>query len=244
MKLVGLAAPMRCGKDTIADYLVAQHDFLKVSFSDALYREVQEAYGLPDQSLLRNVETKEVVTECLALKHCKDTNFVEIAISVMDKEAEWHVVDKYLLPTGVPLSPRWVLQQWGTAYRREQDPDYWLKRADDFITVFFQQRYAAESKEPEQRTDLDNEVLRVQGLVNASARFKNECDFIRYKGGEIWHIYRREAEAKHLDSYVSEQRLPVAETDRELFNNSTIEKLQTAASILLTTSVRRMVLES
>jgi cytidylate kinase len=75
MRLIGLAAPMRCGKDTVADYLVAQHDFLKFSFSDGLYREVAAAYGLDDESLLRDAETKESDTAQLALSSCRDPEF-------------------------------------------------------------------------------------------------------------------------------------------------------------------------
>lgn len=243
MRLIGLAAPMRCGKDTVADYLVAQHDFLKFSFTDALYREVAAAFGLEDESLLRSELTKEKDLRVLSLGNCSDPQFVEIAIAQMDADHKRVGVDMLLYPQGVPLSPRWVLQHWGTAYRRAQDPAYWMNRANDFIAAFLSTRGVAATKDPDSRTDADLEVLKVQGLVNTSVRFANELDFIRSRGGQVWHIYRREAEAKHLGSHAAEHRLPVAESDRELYNNSTIDKLHTAVSILLTTDVRSMVLE-
>jgi hypothetical protein len=243
MRLIGLAAPMRCGKDTVADYLVAQHDFLKFSFSDALYREVAAAYGLDDESLLRDAETKESDTAQLALSSCRDPEFARAclrAVGLRDDELAGAEVPPFILQW---RSPRWVLQMWGTEYRRAQDPDYWINRANDFIEAFLFAYQVAALKDAESRTEADLGVLNVQGLVNTSVRFPNELDFIRSRGGEVWHIYRREAEAKHRDTYVSEQRLPVAEPDRELYNNSTIDKLHTAVSILLTTNVKSMALE-
>jgi dephospho-CoA kinase len=58
--IIGLAGKAGTGKDTIADYLVRKYGFVKFAFSDALYQEVQDAFGLEDQDLLRNRDTKEV----------------------------------------------------------------------------------------------------------------------------------------------------------------------------------------
>ena len=70
MILIGLAGHAGSGKDSVADYLVSRYGFVKSSFSDALYREVAAAFGLPDESLLRDRATKEVPTELLAAKKC------------------------------------------------------------------------------------------------------------------------------------------------------------------------------
>lgn len=221
MKFIGLAGPARVGKDTIADYLIETHGFLKFSFSDELYNEVQAAYELEDQSLLRGNDTKEIPTERLALKKCQDPSFSnlgEVLHRASYVESEGRVGPRE--DESTPLSPRRVLQWWGTEYRRAEDPDYWLKRADAFITAFLQAK--AKGEHPE-----------IHGLVNTSVRFENELAFTRERGGEVWHIYRREAEAKHLNTYVSEMRLPVARQDRELFNNGSVDQLRTACSVLL-----------
>lgn len=230
MMLVGLAAPMRCGKDTIADILVANYNFLKFSFSDALYEEVQKAFGLLAPALLRDAETKEETTPRLALEHCTDPAFVELATKLIDgkyRQAAGGTGSLLLAPWKEPLSPRTVLQWWGTEYRRAQDPEYWIKKADFFVAAFL--------ANPDLRGD-------VAGLVNTSVRFENELAFIDKWNGIVWHIYRREAEAKHLDTYVSERRLPVRPRDKELHNNSSLEKLATGVSLLLGPT-RELVLE-
>lgn len=230
MKLIGLAAPMQCGKDTIADYLVANHGFLKFSFSDALYREVRQAFAAtPDEVPSANGEVKERATDALALCWCDDQDFVnrmvDLYLGVEPGNAE------YVEFLHAPRSPRWLLQQWGTEYRRHQSPDYWIKQAEAFVTVFLERKR-------------DGMLSEVAGLVNTSVRFANECAFIRRLNGEVWHIYRRVAEAKHLNTYVSEQRLPVEPGDKELYNNGSLEQLHTGVSLLLTTTTSFLALES
>lgn len=230
MKLIGLAGPARVGKDSIADYLVETYGFLKFSFSDALYDEVQAGFGLVDQRLLRDGETKETPTSLLCLEHCCDAAFVELATNLIDAHYRATAGDVLLMPGYEPLSPRRVLQWWGTEYRRAQDENYWINRAALFVEAFLEKARAGE-------------VSNIPGLVNTSVRFENECAFIRRCGGEIWHIYRREAEAKHLNTYVSEQRLPVEAGDKEIFNNGSLEQLGSAASILLGTKTQSITLE-
>lgn len=234
MKLIGLAGPARVGKDTIADYLVENYGFLKFSFSDALYREVSKAFDV-NEDALRREDLKEEPAHWLRLRRCDDGMFIAACLAEkgftmskyatledlnLDKEAFVHE----------PRSPRWILQRWGTAYRRKQDPDYWIKRADEFVQTYLE-------------AVARGEVPNAGGLVNTSVRFPNECDYIRSNNGEIWHIHRRSAEAKHLNTYESEKRLEVKAADRLLYNNSTVERLNTAVSLFMQNAARHIVLE-
>lgn len=56
--LIGLIAPAGAGKDTAADILVNQYGFVKISFSDLIYREVSERYGVPEW-ILKDRKFKE-----------------------------------------------------------------------------------------------------------------------------------------------------------------------------------------
>ena len=206
MMLIGLAGSAGTGKDTVADYLVAQHGFTKFSFSDALYREVSEAFGVPVEEL-QDREKKERPHQKLTPDDCKDVGFYKI-----------------MLEHGIhPLqaaSPRWVLQRWGTEYRRAQDPEYWLKQAALWVQAWLD-------------VTMDDGQYHA-GLVNTSVRFPNEQAWINEMGGAVWHVRRpdRGHYASQLD-YVSEQELPVGEHDRVIWNTGTVEQLNTAVSLLL-----------
>lgn len=232
---IGLAGNAGTGKDEVANYLVSHYGFIKYSFSDFLYAEVAEAFGLPDESLLRDRETKEVATPLLAMRCCfdggkgVDYGFKSCVASILNWDMgsgvgvtpEW---DK-------PISPRQALQWWGTEFRRAANPNYWIERADEWIGRL---RHLAPYPE-----------LRHQRFVNTSVRFENEREFIMSRAApwdaNIWHL-RREA-AKPVSSHVSETPLPVLEGEREIFNNYTLEYIHKGVDQLLTSGARFVRLE-
>ena len=145
MKLIALCGAAGAGKDTVADMLPAR----KLAFADALYREVAEAWGV-EQHVLRFRETKETMLDCLATMRCADFGFID-----------------YIAPNfwNRARSPRQILQWWGD-YRRDQDPDYFVKQM---------------------RPDRDTVITDV--------RFPNEAALVRQLGGQLWQIRRPGYEA-------------------------------------------------
>jgi len=214
MMLIGLSGPAGVGKDTIADYLVETHSFTKFSFSDALYREVSEAFGIPVEELQRR-DAKEVPHWRLTAYHCRDTEFEGLMLNAA-RDAGAEPLEAWYYK----FSPRWVLQRWGTDYRRAQDPDYWIKE-----TALWVQAWLDVTRD-------DGEYH--GGLVNTSVRFPNERVFIEKLGGLVWHVRRRDtgATASQQD-YVSERGLGILPDDRVIHNNGTAEQLRTAASLML-----------
>lgn len=206
MMLIGLAGSAGSGKDTIADYLVKQHGFTKFSFSDGLYREVSDAFNVPVEEL-QDRNNKERPHPQLTVRSCSDASFCAI---MLDNE----------IGLDDPVSPRWVLQRWGTEYRRAQDPEYWLKKAALWVKAWLQVT----------RDDGQHHA----GLVNTSVRFPNEQAWINELQGVVWHVRRLDAGecASQLD-HVAEQHLAEGATDRVIWNTGTIEQLHTAVSLLL-----------
>ena len=221
MFVLGLAGQAGVGKDTCADYLVKAYGFVKFAFSDALYAEVQAAYGLPDQSLLRDRETKEIPSAALAIGRCADGEFAILAGQLLALSGAWDVLD-------MPLSPRQVLQWWGTEYRRAQDPHYWLNKNDDWL-----RKVQADPLYPEHAP---------QYFVNTTVRFENEREWINTGAwgqlwqGNVWHI-RREGIAP-VAVHVSETELPVLPPERQLWNNDSIERLYRGVDLLMSTHAR------
>lgn len=216
MILLGMAGAAGSGKDAVADYLVQRYGFVKFSFSDALYREVTAAFGLPDDSLLRDRETKEVESPLLALENCADDDFAELLLANDSSPLSM-----------TPLSPRQILQWWGTEYRRTQDPDYWIAQAEQWLV-----RVHEITRYPEHRPQL---------FVNTSVRFENERQWVKDLEGNIWHL-RRDAAAP-VAGHVSEAPLPVLEGEREIFNNHTLDYLYLGVDQLLTSGAEFVRLE-
>jgi hypothetical protein len=212
MMLIGLSGPAGVGKDTIADYLVETHGFTKFSFSDALYREVSEAFRVPIEELQRR-ETKEVPHPRLTAEDCRDSKFGYLMVTATDYDDEFEGWRH-------EFSPRWVLQRWGTDYRRAQDPDYWTKKTALWVQAWLDV------------TEDDGEYH--GGLVNTSVRFPNERAFIEQLNGLVWHVRRRDTGAVASEQdYASERGLDILPQDRVIYNNGTTAQLRTAASLML-----------
>lgn len=210
MMLIGLSGPAGVGKDTVADYLVETHGFTKFSFSDALYREVSEAFDLPIATL-QDRAVKEFPHWKLTAVQCRDVDFAGV---MMDAAKDLGVDESWLHE----FSPRWVLQRWGTDYRRAQDPDYWIKKTAAWVQAWLD----VTKDDGEQHA----------GLVNTSVRFPNERAFIEKLNGVIWHLRRKDTGASQQD-YVSEKGLDILPDDRVIHNNGTAAQLRTAASLML-----------
>lgn len=209
--IVGLTGPARCGKNTIADHLVADHGFTRIAFSDALYKEVAEAFDMPEE-VLRDEATKDAPQEALAFAHCRDEGFVRAMYRVFGDlipEDDTGDGDNEFCRA---QSPRSILQWWGTEYRRAQDPGYWVKRCAEQMC-----RITGDGG------DIHEAKVAVDGV-----RFPNEEAFLRsLPGFEMWHIARRDAPqvAGHV-SEVEQKRITVdVERDAVIQNNGTVPQL-------------------
>jgi hypothetical protein len=97
--VIGITGKIGAGKDTIANYLVRQHHFRVVRFSDPLKQEVLDTIPRTLRQIFRKLhDGAEPSTEDL-------------------RQMLWH--DK-------PPIVRELLQEWGTELRRAEDPDYWV----------------------------------------------------------------------------------------------------------------------
>ena len=120
-RIIALAGKKGSGKDTLASLLYPR--FERVAFADAVYREVVDAYCLEDASFLRERTTKETPLARLCPICCDDSDFVEVlrGLGIQEYQA---------------LSPRQVLQYWGTEYRQKKDgPYYWVDKVLDLIRL-------------------------------------------------------------------------------------------------------------
>jgi hypothetical protein len=155
--LIGLTGKPGAGKDSCAEALRA-HGYQTIAFADALRAEVAQAWRI-DQRMLSDRATKEWPLPALAIGMCSDPHFLH-----------WAVHREHSLQE--PRSARWIMQHWGTEYRRAQDEDYWVRVV---------QRWAR------QRVGLGNNHLAVTDV-----RMRNEAALIHALGGSVVRVHRPE----------------------------------------------------
>jgi hypothetical protein len=163
--IIGICGFIGSGKDTAADYLVNFHEFRRESFASTLKDAVAAVFGW-DRDLLEG-RTKAA------------------------REWREQVDPWWANRLGKPqLTPRWVLQYWGTEVCRVGfHDDMWIASLENKL-----------------RKSSDNVVI-------SDCRFPNEIRSIREQGGQIvwiqrgelpsWHIMA--AKANHGDTFAAEK---------------------------------------
>jgi hypothetical protein len=142
LKIVGLVGFMGSGKGTVADILVSDYGYEKISFADKLKDAVSVVFGWPRHLLEGDTD------ESRAFREQEDQTWSDL--------------------TGRRLTPRLVLQLIGTeGFRDVIHPDIWIFATFNQI-----------SKNPDKK------------YVIADARFKNEVNYIRNNGGQVYRVKR------------------------------------------------------
>jgi len=199
--IVGLGYKMRMGKDTVADYMVRRHGFIKMSFADALKEEVSN----PERILIRyNKRNGE-----LSLYYTNNVmKFLPYTGSLYEK-IESYIEDNFtfdtgyqLIKTGSPIKDRRLLQLWGTDYRRVLcDRNYWVDRLREKIDKSSCKR-----------------------IVISDMRFKNEFRFIEEKHGFTINVFGRVVNESG-QNHSSENNLDNMNFEYNIWNGSTFQDL-------------------
>jgi len=140
--IIGVCGFIGSGKDTIADYLVNFHEFRRESFANTLKDAVASVFGW-DRTMLEG-RTKE-------------------AREWREQVDSWWA-ERLSMPT---LTPRWVLQYWGTEVcRKSFHDDIWIASLENKL-----------------RNSKDN-------IVISDCRFPNEIASIKNAGGIVVRVVR------------------------------------------------------
>jgi hypothetical protein len=142
--ILGVTGLIGSGKDTIADYLVTEHGFKRVSFAASLKDAVAAVFGW-DRDMLEGT-TK--------------------ASRIWREEVDTWWAERLAMPN---LTPRWVLQYWGTdVFRNHFHTDIWVASVENKL-----------------RQTKDNVVI-------TDCRFANEVNAIKTAGGTTCRVFRGE----------------------------------------------------
>ena len=140
--IIGICGFISSGKDTIADYLTNFHEFERESFASSLKDAISVIFGW-DRQLLegRTVHSRKW----------------------REKIDPWWA-DRLNIPN---LTPRWILQHWGTEVCREHfHDDIWI-------------------------ASLENKLRNLgKNVVITDCRFPNEIKTIQQAGGKVVRVVR------------------------------------------------------
>jgi hypothetical protein len=206
--IIGVCGFIGSGKDTVADYLVNFHEFRRESFASTLKDAVANVFGW-DRTMLegRTAQAREW----------------------REQVDPWWAA-RLDMPT---LTPRWVLQYWGTEVcRKSFHDDIWI-------------------------ASLENKLRNSQDhVVISDCRFPNEIASIRNVGGKIiwvqrgnlpdWYQVALDANAGHNYAvqelkmrkiHASETAWVGTDFDAILDNNHTIDNLYKQAALIVSHEV-------
>jgi hypothetical protein len=139
--IIGVCGFIGSGKDTIADYLVNIHEFRRESFANTLKDAVSSVFGW-DRTMLEG-RTKQ-------------------AREWREQVDEW-----WSKRLNQAITPRWILQYWGTEVcRKGFHDDIWIASLENKL-----------------RNSSDDVVI-------SDCRFPNEIKAIRNQGGIVLRVVR------------------------------------------------------
>ena len=178
--IIGVCGFINSGKDTIADYLVNIHQFRRESFANTLKDAVANIFGW-DRDMLegRTRQSRE-----------------------WREQVDPWWAERLNMPD---LTPRWVLQHWGTEVcRRSFHDDIWIAALENKL-----------------RNSTDD-------IVISDCRFPNEIKSIKAAGGIVVRVIRG-SEPEWYDAAVSANRGPNGNTSWAL-SRAKLERLNVHAS--------------
>ena len=143
-KIVSISGLIGSGKDTIADYLVTYHGFKRLSFASTLKDAISVVFGW-DRELLEGTT-----------KYSREWR----------EQVDTWWAERLNMPN---LTPRWILQYWGTdVCRANFHDDIWI-------------------------ASLEHRLFNIKdNIVITDCRFKNELEAIKRAGGVTIRVERGE----------------------------------------------------
>jgi hypothetical protein len=178
--IIGITGFIGSGKDTIADYLTTFHGYKRISFAGSLKGAVAAVFGWDPVMLEGTTKSSREWREQL--------------------DVWWSE------RLGIPeLTPRWVLQQWGTEVCRQGfHNDIWVASVENQL-----------------RKAKDN-------IVITDCRFDNEVNAIKNAGGITMRVERGERPVWY-DSAINYNKGPNGNSQWSLSKNQ-LDKLKVHAS--------------
>lgn len=200
MNIIAISGKAGSGKDTIADYLVREHGFVKIGLADPMKRFCKEIFGFSDEQLWGPSERRNA------------------------GDPRWERVYHDGQMT-VGLTPRHALQRLGTEYGRAMHPDVWIRYALKHAREVLENDRAVYHAKRAKVYCRSGGRTRPTGVVISDARFKNELDAVRAAGGKLWRVVRPGPSTGAHASETEQDEIPNSYFDQTFANTLTLDWL-------------------
>jgi hypothetical protein len=199
--VIAVSGKLGSGKDSFADIAVESFGFKKISLAGLLKEEVREflnKYGISfsENNLYGSQADKE---ELISFPESFDFgNFVE--------------ENPFLERKCRDITFRYLLQLWGTEYRRKIDDDYWINA-------------------------FDKESLKYDKVICSDLRFKNEFRYFKSIGAPCIRIYRPTSFTSNTSDHISEidlDDIDINEWSHFIHNSASLDDYKKTCNDVLT----------
>lgn len=214
MNIIGISGLAGSGKDTVANFMLENEGFVKVSLADPIKRIAMDLWNFTEEQLFGESKYRNAPDYRYPLNN-----------------------------NGEFLSPRLVLQHLGTEGGRYLDKDVWIRYAINISTQLLEskpkelyysqinglQKYIENSSQEEMKC---NEYFpeKVKAVVIADIRFMNELKAIKKANGKVIRVIRPGSGLSgSFGSHQSEsemQSIPDSEFDYIIYNSSSLDDLK------------------
>ncbi|NJL54167.1 hypothetical protein HC928_02625 [bacterium] len=249
IRLLGISGQLSSGKDTVADYMVAKHKFVRVALADPIKwfgytvflftqdqlwgpsdrrNGIDKRYTSVDSEAWESALARIQMFGRTFCQKVMGTDEVEDAYQQLIHWFYW-LRDNY----HAQFSPRIMLQALGTEWGRENvDPDIWLNYALRISRTLLHADGSTQDWEydPLQGIVHASGPSKIRGVVISDVRFENEFAAIRNTGGAVIRVVRPDTDANALNIGITNHASEAHEFSYDSFdfvlnNDKTLEEL-------------------
>jgi len=217
-KIIGISGNLGSGKDTVADYIIQQHDYVRIALADPLKRLGSTVFGFTYQQLWGDSGSRNAhdgryyagsamwKTAAKNLQAFADQWLVPVCAvhpnnaNPLAIKASLFVWFEVLESSHPDLSPRIMLQSLGTEWGREAvDENVWINILLDTAEQLLHRRWdgtttgtskPALKYTPEYGLKETSKPDAIHGVVVSDVRFQNEFEAIRSRNGTLVKVLR------------------------------------------------------
>ena len=248
-KIIGIAAPARSGKDTVASLLLQHNNISAYALADPLKLGCQALFGLTDEETwVDDFKEKSIAlwerspreffqhvgTEWMRAKNPEHWLMrADRAINTPVENLEAPSLQDHKLLFKLAAQAFFGLsdkQTWDQNCSTVVDP-FWNSSPQQMfdliesLTIKDYPDYLTKRSQRPTTLSVSKQLLMNKNdiILIKDIRFENEADFLRRHNGVIWHIIRHDAQK--VNHHSSEFGIKIKESDIVIDNNSSLEQL-------------------